>query len=487
MPLKQITVGISSLILIGSLGFWIAKNTQKSSQSSNSSSVAGIQDGKVAKASEGIEPTTTKPELYVPELETTSTPNQPIVSSDFVAQGNSFDQTAKTPLQFTPQNSITRTTVPTTTPPAVAEKKLSEEPDQRDKDSVKIIHTPETVIPAPQPGEDLQKTITFGLENKKISSNIDSNLATVPTNQVLQFTFEQPVTEKFASFLKFTPPLEFNRIINGNTLTIAPIEPLAKSSVYTFGVNRGSLCAFDSETCQLPDSTNFKITFTTNFNESFSYGKSVDGRDLIAYKFGQCKDANCTKVMLTGGIHGSEWRSGDLTSFKNWLLNNPQEIVGKNKELLIIPFTNPDGFAKNQRLNSNNVNLNRNFATGWQACDECGTAPESEPETKALVKITNSFKPKFLISYHAQWPTNGIIFRGDDNNTATQTFAQWVSDRSGYPVGVFPEQTAAVPGDQVVWGETIGARGIVIESTNINSTDWDKNINVYMSLLREKY
>ncbi len=494
MPKKQIAVGIMTITLISGLGFWIAKNSQRSpANDQNAGQVRGTQDSKIAKSPTSVDPNPEKPELYIPELETTSTPEQPSVKNekgDSNSSGDSIGSQTTTPLRYTQSNSVIRVgqpTVNTDKNPKENTQKLGEDATTDEKKKIKIVHKPESVVSASQQGENLYKVETLALNNKKISSNIDTTLKSVPVNQILQFEFEKPVSEEFTSFLKFSPPREFNRTINGNKLTIAPLEPFAKSSIITFGVNSSGICTFGGGNCQSNDPNAFKITFTTDFKESFSFGKSVEGRDLLAFKFGQCKNDQCKRILLTGGIHGSEWKSGDLMSFKNWLDSNPQEIVGKNREILIIPFTNPDGTAKNQRANANGVNLNRNFPAGWVACAECGSSPASEPETKALVDLTNAFKPNYLISYHAQWPTEGIIFRGNDNNPSTVSFAQWVSNRSGYPVGVFDGFTGSVPGDQVVWGETIGARGIIIESTSIESTDWEKNYNVYLSLLRENY
>ena len=100
-----------------------------------------------------------------------------------------------------------------------------------------------------------------------------------------------------------------------------------------------------------------------------------------------------------------------------------------NVEVWIMPVGNPDGYQytftnerlwrKNLRDNdgdgqttlNDGVDLNRNFAAHWGLDDEGsspditdatyrGTAPNSEPETKALVDFIEDNDFKFILSYH---------------------------------------------------------------------------------------
>lgn len=318
-----------------------------------------------------------------------------------------------------------------------------------------------------------------------VNTTIHHGSTMFTTRMNFDVTFAQDLSDSLMNSLSFWPQTNFRwEMINNRTARIFP-EELKRNTQYTFGLKSQSICIQPSGiACEQGDTYAYRLDFITDWKEHRIYGKSVDGRDLSAFIYGECNNDQCKRIMLTGGIHGSEWRSGDLTRLMNYIESNPSEIIGKNKVLIIIPFANPDGTARNLRYNSRGVNLNRNFSSFWVGCKQCGEGPASEPETSALEAFTLEQKPQFLISYHAQWPPHGMIFRGDDNNTDTQWFARWVADRTGYPIGYYPS-FEVVPGDQSVWAETKGVRSIIIEATYLENSDWNKNFGMYLGLLRD--
>ena len=123
------------------------------------------------------------------------------------------------------------------------------------------------------------------------------------------------------------------------------------------------------------------------------------------------------RVLMIGGIHGDELSSVSVV-FK-WM-----NILGRYHSGLfhwrIAPLMNPDGLLrkKSQRINTNGVDLNRNFPTpNWQAETRDywvrrtgrnprrypGTTPMSEPETRWLVDEIESFKPDVIVAVHAPY------------------------------------------------------------------------------------
>jgi len=137
-----------------------------------------------------------------------------------------------------------------------------------------------------------------------------------------------------------------------------------------------------------------------------TYGTSLQGRPLNAYIFGSAGPV----TMYAGAIHGNEASSNGL--MKAWieeLENNPSKIG--NRRIVVIPNINPDGLAANTRNNSRDVNLSRNFPTDNWTKDindtdghnkgGGGTKPLSEPEAKALAAITQQYRPRLLLSFHA--------------------------------------------------------------------------------------
>ena len=309
-----------------------------------------------------------------------------------------------------------------------------------------------------------------------------------PWNGTLTLTIPPNANPRIFNSLTLEPATTALDIrVSGQTATVGFVSPLEKDRAYTLGVAVRGVCAWRVEltACESPEvHWLYKLDFRTTSNFAYSLGNSAEGRRVWAHTFGRCRDETCRRIMLTGAVHGSEWRSGDLGRLISILDTSPEYLAGQNKEFLIIPQVNPDGIANSSRFTPSGVNLNRNFPTGWNSCSECGPAPASEIETRLVMAATEAFAPDYLLSYHAQWPPDGILFRGDDTNPETIAFAEYVSALTGYPVGQFSSD-GDVPGDQTVWAESQGIRSLVVEATSTASTDWDKNWPLYETLLRE--
>lgn len=132
-------------------------------------------------------------------------------------------------------------------------------------------------------------------------------------------------------------------------------------------------------------------------------------------------------VLIIGVFHGEE-PQGDYLINK-YLKTDLSKI--KNK-LVIIPCLNPDGMAKNQRQNSNGIDLNRNFPTkNWKITDKKeyfgGTSPASEIETKFMIEVLGKYKFDAILSIHA--PFKIVNYDGP-----AQELAEKISQITNYPV-----------------------------------------------------
>jgi hypothetical protein len=146
-------------------------------------------------------------------------------------------------------------------------------------------------------------------------------------------------------------------------------------------------------------------------NTSSVNGFPILMREINADK----KNMPALKILLLGGIHGDEQTASSIV-FK-WLAalqkNHQQEF-----EWRVVPVLNPDGLlaAKPMRMNARGIDLNRNFPTpNWQKEAGAywmrvtrsdprrfpGQAPISEPESKWVHNIIETFKPDVVISVHA--------------------------------------------------------------------------------------
>lgn len=141
-------------------------------------------------------------------------------------------------------------------------------------------------------------------------------------------------------------------------------------------------------------------------------GRSVQGRNITAYKFGTGQH----KVIFIGGLHtgaGGEDCTRDMAEqVLAHFRAKPNEIPAE-VSLIIIPAVNPDGIELRSHDNARGVDLNRNWPTANWASDTnssggvfkagCGgTAPLSEPETLSLWNFIIKEQPKMVAVWHAK-------------------------------------------------------------------------------------
>ena len=173
-------------------------------------------------------------------------------------------------------------------------------------------------------------------------------------------------------------------------------------------------------------------------------GKTHQGREYIALKMTQeareVPDGTRPAVLYVSTYHAREWITPEVNRrLLHWYIErwraNDKVVKGllKDVELWFVLVHNPDGYEhtfdverlwrKNLRDNDANgsinnndgVDPNRNHAEHWRYDDEGssslfpsqtyrGPAPESEPETQAMVRLFDKVPFKLTISYHSFGP-----------------------------------------------------------------------------------
>jgi protein MpaA len=180
-------------------------------------------------------------------------------------------------------------------------------------------------------------------------------------------------------------------------------------------------------------------------------GRSVQGRSIEYSVHGRSEQT----IFILGAIHGNEPASAVLVrSLQNYLTDNPQLKFLIDKRVVVLPVANPDGLAAGTHANANNVNLNRNFqAANRINSAKFGFKPLSEPESKAITKLIEKYKPDLIVSVHQ--PLGCVDFDGPAGEVAAV-----VSEACGLPV----RKLGAMPGSLGSYaGETLNIPIITLE------------------------
>lgn len=240
-------------------------------------------------------------------------------------------------------------------------------------------------------------------------------------------------------------------------------------------------------------------------------GKSVLGKNIYEITFGR----GSNQVTYNGSHHAVEWITVPLLmkfieNFSKSIVESTQ-IDGHNPVLIydsstirIIPMVNPDGvnlsingLTEENRTYHNNlikwnngsrdftrwsanirgVDINHNYNAGWNISKAqepgygiygpgptrySGPFPESEPETKAMVKFTWSHKFRLVIAYHSQ----GQVIYWDYMNKAPKEslpIARRFASVSGYSVAGIAPGAASVAGYKDWYIDKFSKPGFTVE------------------------
>ncbi len=211
-------------------------------------------------------------------------------------------------------------------------------------------------------------------------------------------------------------------------------------------------------------------------------GKSVSGKDIVAYRFGTGPD----KLLFIGGVHGGYSVGTVDLSYKTieYLTENLTNIP-KNLTVTVIPALNQDGLKKTTgiegRFNANNVDLNRNFDCNWSATSKWrdktvsgGSKEFSEPEAAALRDFVLSYQPKAAVVWFA---AEGKVYPascGEDYGEETLNLTKIFAEASGYKTGdTF--NAYDITGDMVDWMTDEGITAISVLLSEHNKPEWNKN------------
>ena len=125
------------------------------------------------------------------------------------------------------------------------------------------------------------------------------------------------------------------------------------------------------------------------------------------------------KVMLLGGIHGSERKSiWDLYFMLKDIYDGRESraisILSNFFDLYIVPLCCPYAIENVTRANHNNVNLARDFKTStWQADSEGADHYNSQYETRCISWWFDQIKPEIFVDHHTSTGDNSLERPGE--------------------------------------------------------------------------
>ncbi len=228
-------------------------------------------------------------------------------------------------------------------------------------------------------------------------------------------------------------------------------------------------------------------------------GKSIESRDITAYRFGTGEK----EILFVGGIHGGYSWNTSLVAFElmDYLKKNPS-IVPENIKVTVIPVLNPDGLNKvvgtsgkfeasdvsedqkvvvSGRFNADDVDINRNFDCDWQASGKWqnktvsgGDSAFSEPESLALKNYVEKNKPTAVIAWYSA--AGGVYASNCHNGVSTDTslLTKAFAKASGYKA-YEDFDYYELTGDMVNWFAKNNIPAISVLLTNHTDVEWSKN------------
>lgn len=160
------------------------------------------------------------------------------------------------------------------------------------------------------------------------------------------------------------------------------------------------------------------------------HGRSAEYRPIRGVHAGN--EDRC--VAIVGLVHAGESGPELALPIVERLLDGRRDLLAE-VGVAILPVANPDcrkrvveGIPWYLRRNANHVDLNRNFDAGWEEVDLSygldssdpdsftyrGPAPESEPETRAVVSFVEATTPETVLATHYMGSICGAAMQAAD-------------------------------------------------------------------------
>ena len=257
----------------------------------------------------------------------------------------------------------------------------------------------------------------------------------------------------------------------------------------------GVISLYDSLVTANPDYIT-KNTLTSNQFTNYEYVFSMGNRNAISGERQQDQESEKPVVLIMSGVHGDERCSVmGLYLFAKALCENPTMSEIRNSLIIkMIPIVTPSAYDSNSRLNSNSVNINRNFDANWvqteQGSNYSGASAADQDETQVVQNWMDANDDAVLmIDWHNSGYENEIsylatcIADGFATNTKKGYFygidritSHWINDRNIEIDGTIFGYTGvdANSGTSCAYAKKISLPGCLVE-TSWQVGDYDKD------------
>ncbi len=229
-------------------------------------------------------------------------------------------------------------------------------------------------------------------------------------------------------------------------------------------------------------------------------GSSAGGRSIPVLEVG---NPDGPVVVLVGSIEGDQADTSDtVRQLMDWYRSRPDQVPNGGL-LYLIPSLCPDGNARNSRFNANEVDLNRNWDSGNWVRDAVvpgypkgkpgagGSAPFSEPETRALRDLLNQFyssgRTVYLLTLHSTVNSGSRdqVFPGYTSasiHDASKALTQRVGNLLGYRYNT--AWSYDTTGEAIAWAAEQGIPAVDIVPLKNNGPARSAMISVLEEILR---
>lgn len=332
--------------------------------------------------------------------------------------------------------------------------------------------------------------LSFTLQNgpQVVGSSLSDRATPLNSNIIIYFNQKIENTDyaKNISLTQNGNKMSFNSYNNGSSIVINPNQNFDKCAsvkiLFKGQINNVHEIGFKND---------WQQTSIAKCATNFSIGKSVSGRSIVGYKFGNGNN----EILYVGALHGDENNSKRILEEWMWELEGNPSKIPNNTTVTVIPSLNPDGTTSRSRYNTNGVDLNRNFpANNWKSDivvqdgstkkNGGGTAPLSEPESSAIANYISNKRPKMVLTYHSQ----GNIVESNEAGIANN-YSQKYSSISGYGYKAASSNAGFfkydINGSLEEWAkDKLGQPVILVELSTRIYHDFSRNKNAMWAMLQ---